>query len=51
MRIDIIAVVPELLQSPFQHSIFKRAVEKGLASVHFHDLRQYGLGNYKQIDD
>ena len=51
MRIDIIAVVPELLQSPFQHSIFKRAVEKGLASVHFHDLRQYGLGKYKQIDD
>ena len=30
---------------------FKRAVEKGLASVHFHDLREYGLGNYKQIDD
>ena len=51
MHIDIIAVVPELLQSPFQHSIFKRAVEKGLASVHLHDLRQYGLGNYKQIDD
>ena len=51
MRIDIIVVVPELLQSPFQHSIFKRAVEKGLASVYFHDLRQYGLGNYKQIDD
>lgn len=51
MRIDIIAVVPELLQSPFEHSIFKRAVEKGLASVHFHDLREYGLGNYKQIDD
>lgn len=51
MRIDIIAVVPELLQSPFEHSIFKRAVEKGLASVYFHDLREYGLGNYKQIDD
>ena len=51
MRIDIIAVVPELLQRPFEHSIFKRAVEKGLATVHFHDLRQYGLGNYKQIDD
>ena len=51
MRIDIIAVVPELLRSPFKHSIFKRAVEKGLASVHFHDLREYGLGNYKQIDD
>ena len=50
MRIDIIAVVPELLQSPFQHSIFKRAVEKGLASVYFHDLRQYGLGNYKGVD-
>ncbi|MEO1484217.1 MAG: tRNA (guanosine(37)-N1)-methyltransferase TrmD [Bacteroidota bacterium] len=51
MRIDIIAVLPELLESPFSASILKRAKEKGLVEVHFHDLRTYGLGNYKQIDD
>ncbi|MEL7268961.1 MAG: tRNA (guanosine(37)-N1)-methyltransferase TrmD [Bacteroidota bacterium] len=51
MRIDIIAVLPELLESPFSASILKRAKEKGLVEVHFHDLRTYGAGNYKQIDD
>ncbi|MEM6893394.1 MAG: tRNA (guanosine(37)-N1)-methyltransferase TrmD [Bacteroidota bacterium] len=51
MRIDIIAVLPELLESPFSASILKRAKEKGLVEVHFHDLRTYGTGNYKQIDD
>lgn len=51
MRIDIITVSPELLQSPFQHSMMKRAIEKGLATVHFHNLRDFGLGNYKKIDD
>ncbi|MEL6976529.1 MAG: tRNA (guanosine(37)-N1)-methyltransferase TrmD [Bacteroidota bacterium] len=51
MRIDIIAVLPELLESPFSASILKRAKEKGLVEVHFHDLREYGMGNYKQIDD
>lgn len=51
MRIDIISVVPNLLESPFNHSIVKRAKEKGLAQIIIHDLRAYGLGNYKQIDD
>ncbi|NVK51642.1 MAG: tRNA (guanosine(37)-N1)-methyltransferase TrmD [Flavobacteriaceae bacterium] len=51
MRIDIITVSPELIQSPFEHSIIKRAREKKLVDVHFHNLRDYGLGNYKQIDD
>lgn len=51
MRIDIITVVPELLESPFNHSMVKRAKDKGLAEVHLHDLRDYGLGNYRQIDD
>lgn len=51
MRIDIITVSPELLQSPFQHSMMKRAIEKGLATVHFHNLRDFGIGNYKKIDD
>jgi tRNA (guanine37-N1)-methyltransferase len=51
MRIDIISVVPELLESPFSHSIMKRAAQKGLLEVFVHDLRKYGIGNYKQIDD
>ncbi len=51
MRIDIIAVVPDLLASPFSHSILKRASEKGLLHVNVIDLRQYGIGKYKQIDD
>ncbi len=51
MRIDIISVAPDLLESPFNHSIIKRAKEKGLAEIIIHDLRAYGLGNYKQIDD
>jgi len=51
MRIDIITVSPGLLESPFNHSIIKRAQEKGLAKIYLHDLRDFGLGNYKQIDD
>lgn len=51
MRIDIISAVPELLQSPFEHSILKRAQDKGLAEIRVHNLREYGLGKYRQIDD
>ena len=51
MRIDIITVLPELIQSPFEASIMKRAVEKGLVEVHFHNLRDYASNNYKQVDD
>lgn len=51
MRIDIIAAVPDLIRSPFDASIAKRAIEKGLAEVHFHDLRDYVHDNYRQIDD
>lgn len=51
MRIDIISAAPDLLESPFNHSIIKRAKEKGLAEIHIHDLRAFGLGNYRQIDD
>jgi len=51
MRIDIISAAPDLLNSPFNHSILKRAQEKELAKIVVHDLRTYGLGNYKQIDD
>ena len=51
MRIDIITVAPELLRSPFEHSMMKRAIDKGLAEVHFHNLRDYGIGSYKKLDD
>ncbi len=51
MRIDIITVVPDLLKSPFEASIMKRSIAKGLVEVHFHNLRDYVTDNYKQIDD
>ena len=51
MRIDIITVSPELIQSPFEHSIIKRAQNKGLVEVHFHDLRKYAVNSYGKIDD
>ena len=50
MRIDIITVVPELMESPFKASILKRAIEKGLVEVHFHNVRDYSTNNYRQID-
>lgn len=51
MRIDIITVVPELLRSPFEASILKRAIDKGLVEIHLHNLRDYTTDNYKQVDD
>ncbi|MDO5608648.1 MAG: tRNA (guanosine(37)-N1)-methyltransferase TrmD [Capnocytophaga sp.] len=51
MRIDIISVVPELLESPFNASIMKRAIDKGLAEVHFHNVRDYAANAYRQVDD
>ncbi|WP_159017710.1 tRNA (guanosine(37)-N1)-methyltransferase TrmD [Algibacter sp. L3A6] len=51
MRIDIITVLPELLKSPFEASILKRAIEADLVEVHFHNLRDYTTDNYKSIDD
>ncbi|MDC7995616.1 tRNA (guanosine(37)-N1)-methyltransferase TrmD [Altibacter sp. HG106] len=51
MRIDIITVLPELLMSPFEASILKRAQDKGLVSVHLHNLRDYSNNRYKQVDD
>ena len=51
MRIDIITVLPELLQSPFDHSIIKRAQEKGLAEIVVHNLRDYASNKYRQVDD
>lgn len=51
MRIDIISAVPELLESPLNHSIIKRAKAKGVVEINIIDLHLYGKGNYKQIDD
>lgn len=51
MRIDIITVLPELLKSPFDVSIIKRAIDKGLVEVHFHSLRDYTTDKHKKVDD
>lgn len=51
MRIDIITVLPELLESPFAHSIMKRAQQKGLLEVYSHDLRQFTTYAHAQVDD
>ena len=51
MRIDIITCVPGLLEGPFSHSILKRAEDKGVAKVIVHDLRDYGIGKSRQLDD
>tara|TARA_R110001583_G_scaffold2879_1_gene19856 strand:- start:6430 stop:7107 length:678 start_codon:yes stop_codon:yes gene_type:complete len=51
MRIDIITVSPELIKSPFEYSIIKRAIDKNLVEVYFHDLRTYALNDYGKIDD
>lgn len=51
MRIDIISVLPELMESPFQTSILKRAIDKGIVEVHFHQLRNWAINKHKQIDD
>ncbi len=51
MRIDIISVQPDLLKSPLEHSIVKRAQDKGLLSLHYHNLHDYADNKYKQVDD
>lgn len=51
MRIDIITAVPELLESPLNHSIIERAKKKGLVEVYVHNLRDYTLDKHRKIDD
>ena len=51
MHIDILTVLPELLESPFQHSIMKRAQEKGLLTVQVHQLRKWAVNEYGMVDD
>ena len=50
-KIEIISATPELLKSPFSGSIMKRAIEKGIVEIKFHDLKDYSVNNKKQIDD
>jgi tRNA (guanine37-N1)-methyltransferase len=51
MKIDILSVVPELLESPLQHSIMKRAQSKGLLEINVHQLRKWAVNEYGQVDD
>ena len=51
MRIDIITVLPEMLESPLNHSIVKRAQEKGLAEIHLHNLRDFSDDKHRRVDD
>lgn len=51
MRIDIITLMPELLESPFNHSILKRAKERGLLDIHLHQLREFAINKHGQVDD
>lgn len=51
MRIDILSCVPQLLESPFAHSILLRAIEKKLLQLHIHNLRDYSLDKHKKVDD
>ena len=51
MRIDILTVVPELLESPLSHSIVGRAIKTGLVDIRVHNIRKYGLGPRKTVDD
>ena len=51
MRIDIITVLPQLIESPFNHSIVKRAIDKGVAEVNLINLRDYSTHKQKSVDD
>tara|TARA_B100000795_G_scaffold269782_1_gene260374 strand:- start:4292 stop:4966 length:675 start_codon:yes stop_codon:yes gene_type:complete len=51
MRIDILSVVPELLESPFSHSILKRALDNGIAEIHIHNPRDFSKDKHKKVDD
>jgi tRNA (guanine37-N1)-methyltransferase len=51
MRFDILTILPDLLEGPFKHSILKRAIEKKIAEVHIHNIRDYSTNKHKQVDD
>jgi len=51
MRIDILTILPELLESPFKYSIIKRAINKGIANIHIHNIRDYSKNKHRKVDD
>lgn len=51
MRIDILTIFPEMFEGPFQHSIIKRAIDKGLAEIHLHNIRDFAKNKHKRVDD
>lgn len=51
MRIDILTILPQLLQGPFSDSIMKRAQDKGLVEIHLHNIRDYSTNKHKNVDD
>jgi tRNA (guanine37-N1)-methyltransferase len=51
MRIDILTIFPELLESPFNHSMIKRAINKGYANILLHNIRDYSTDKHKSVDD
>jgi tRNA (guanine37-N1)-methyltransferase len=51
MRIDILTILPELIESPFNHSIIKRAKENGIVDIYVHNIRDYSQNKQKQVDD
>ena len=51
MRIDILTILPELIESPLNHSIIKRAKEKGIVEIYLHNIRDYSQNKQRQVDD
>lgn len=51
MRIDILTIFPGMFEGPFSHSIVRRAIDKGLADIHLHDIRDFATGRHRRVDD
>ncbi|MHC1773940.1 MAG: tRNA (guanosine(37)-N1)-methyltransferase TrmD [Lentimicrobium sp.] len=51
MRIDILTIFPDMFEGPFSHSIIKRSVEKGLAEIHIHNIRDFATNKHRNVDD
>ncbi|PKO97939.1 MAG: tRNA (guanosine(37)-N1)-methyltransferase TrmD [Bacteroidetes bacterium HGW-Bacteroidetes-9] len=51
MRIDILTIFPAMFEGPFSHSIIKRAIEKGLAEIHIHNIRDFSTNKHRNVDD
>ena len=51
MRIDILTIFPEMFSGPFSHSIVKRAIDKQLAEIHLHDIRDHAVDKHRRVDD